>query len=76
MVQPPLVKAIVEQGLDVICMVKETKQRYLVNGKSVSLKQLYQLAQPVESRKGILRSLHTMMKNGAPVKIVFYPEQE
>ena len=29
---PPLVKAVVEQGLDVIGMVKETKQRYLVNG--------------------------------------------
>ncbi|WP_313235970.1 IS4 family transposase [Sporosarcina ureae] len=66
---PPLVKAIVKQGLDVIGMVKKTKQRYLVNGKPVSLKQLYQLA--VESKKGILRSIDTVMKNGTPVKIVF-----
>ena len=68
---PPLVKAIVEQGLDVIGMVKETKQRYLVNGKPVSLKQLYRSAQPVQSQKGVLRSIHCVMANGTPVKIVF-----
>lgn len=69
---PPLIKAIVEQGLDVIGMVKETKQRYLVNGNPVSLKQLYCMAQPVESKKGVLRSIHTMMANGTPVKVVFF----
>jgi hypothetical protein len=68
---PPLVKAIVEQGLDVIGMVKETKQRYHVNGKLVSLKQLYLLAKPVQSKKGILRSIHTIMANGTPIKVVF-----
>lgn len=68
---PPLVKAIFEQGLDVIGMVKETKQRYNVNGKLVSLKQLYRLAQSVESKKGILRSIHTIMANGTPIKVVF-----
>lgn len=68
---PPLVKAVVEEGLDVIGMVKKTKQRYLVNGRLVSLKQLYQSAQPVESQKGVLRSIHCVMANGTPVKIVF-----
>lgn len=68
---PPLIKAIVEQGLDVIGMVKETKQRYLVKGQKVSLKQLYRLAKPVKSKKGILRSIHTEMANGTPVKVVF-----
>lgn len=68
---PPLVKAIVEQGLDVIGMVKETKQRYNVNGKLVSLKQLYRLAQPVQLKKGILRSIHTTMANGTSIKVVF-----
>ncbi len=68
---PPLVKAVVEQGLDVIGMVKETKQRYLVNGSLVSLKQLYQSAQPIQSKKGVLRSIHCVMANGTPVKIVF-----
>ncbi|WP_019415068.1 IS4 family transposase [Paenisporosarcina sp. TG20] len=68
---PPLIKGIVEQGIDVIGMVKATKQRYLVNGQLVSLKQLYRLAQPVQGKKGILRSIHCVMSNGIPVKIVF-----
>ncbi|WP_346207464.1 transposase [Caldifermentibacillus hisashii] len=68
---PPLVKAIVDQGLDVIGMVKETKKRYNVNDKMVSLKQLYRLAVPVQSGKGVLRSIHTTMANGTPVKVVF-----
>jgi hypothetical protein len=68
---PPLVKSIVEQGLDVIGMVKETKQRYNVDGKMVSLKQLYCLAQPIHSKKGILRSTRTFMANGTQVKVVF-----
>lgn len=68
---PPLVQAITEQGLDVIGMVKETKQRYLVNGQRVSLKQLYQLAHPVQGEKGILRSIHCVMAKGTFIKIVF-----
>ncbi|NBJ71553.1 MULTISPECIES: transposase [Clostridia] len=69
---PPLVQAIVEQGLDVIGMVKETKQRYIVNGNPVSLKQLYRMAQPVQGKKkGVLRSIHTVMANGTPVKVIF-----
>lgn len=68
---PPLVQTIVEQGLDVIGMVKETKQRYIVNGNSVSLKHLYRLAQPVQAKKGALRSIHTVMANGTPIKVVF-----
>ena len=46
----PLVKDIVEQGLDVIGMVKETKQRYMVNGQRVSLKGLYVLAKKVDAQ--------------------------
>lgn len=68
---PPLVQAVVKQGLNVIGMVKETKQRYRFNGELVSLKQLYTSAQRVQSKKGILRSIHTVMANGTPVKIVF-----
>ncbi|WP_026023025.1 transposase [Paenisporosarcina sp. TG20] len=68
---PPLVQAMTEQGLDVIGMVKETKQRYLADGKRVSLKQLYRLAQPVQGEKGILRSIRCVMANGTSVKIVF-----
>ncbi|BAQ09544.1 transposase IS4 family protein [Bacillus sp. OxB-1] len=55
-----LVKSIVEQSLDVIGMVKETKQRYIVNGETIPLKRLHQLAEPAEFKKGILRSIHTV----------------
>jgi hypothetical protein len=69
--QQPLVKEIKEQGIDVIGMVKNLKQRYLVGDKRVSLKELFQLAKPTSHKKGILRSIHTAQANGVPVKIVF-----
>ena len=67
----PLIKNIKEQGLDVIGMVKNLKQRYLVDNKRVSLKEIYRLAAPIQGKKGILRSIHTVQANGVPVKIVF-----
>jgi DDE superfamily endonuclease len=69
--QQPLIKSIVEIGLDVIGMVKDTKQRYLVNGRRLSLKELYSFATPVQGKKGILRSIYTTMANGIHVKVVF-----
>ncbi|WP_010530565.1 IS4 family transposase [Lentibacillus jeotgali] len=69
--QQPLIKDLTEQGLDVIGMVKKLKQRYLVNGKRVSLDQLYRLASPTDGKRGILRSIHTTQANGVPVKVVF-----
>ena len=69
--QPPLIKDIVDQGIDVIGMVKATNQRYLINGKRLSLKELYRQAAPAAHHKSILRSIHTTMTNGVDVKIVF-----
>ncbi|MED4306647.1 MULTISPECIES: IS4 family transposase [Bacillaceae] len=69
--QQPLIKSIVDIGLDVIGMVKATNQRYLVNNQKLSLKELYRVATPVSKQKGILRSIHTTMANGIPVKVVF-----
>lgn len=51
--------------------LKKQKKRYNVNDKMVSLKQLYRLAVPVQSGKRVLRSIHTTMANGTPVKVVF-----
>lgn len=67
----PLIQSIVEQGIDVIGMVKATNQRYLINQKRVGLKELYSLATPTLGNKNILRSIHTTMANGVPVKVVF-----
>jgi DDE superfamily endonuclease len=69
--QQPLIKDIKEQGIDVIGMVKNLKQRYLVGDKRVSLNELYRLAKPTSHKKGILRSIYTTQANGVPVKIVF-----
>ena len=69
--QQPLIKAITDQGLDVIGMVKKLNQRYLMDGKRVSLDQLYRLAKPSDGKNGILRSIHTTQANGIPVKVVF-----
>ncbi|MUV37072.1 hypothetical protein JNUCC1_00878 [Lentibacillus sp. JNUCC-1] len=69
--QQPLVKDLTEQGLDVIGMVKKLKQRYLVDGKRVSLDELYRIAAPTDGKRGILRSIHTTQANGVPIKIVF-----
>lgn len=67
----PLIKNIKEQGIDVIGMVKNLKQRYLVNGERVSLSELYRLATPIQGKKGVLRSIHIIQANGVPVKVVF-----
>jgi len=68
----PLIGAITQRGLDVIGMVKPTNQRYLVNGKKLSLKELYRAATPVQGKtKGILRSIRTQMVPGIPMLIVF-----
>jgi hypothetical protein len=69
--QQPLIKAIANQGLDVIGMVKNAKQRYQVDGQMLSLKQLYRSASPLQGKKGLLRSITTTMANGVPVKVVF-----
>lgn len=69
--QQPLIQSIVELGLDVIGMVKATNQRYLVNNKKLSLKELYKVAAPVSGKKGIIRSIQTTMANGVQVKVVF-----
>lgn len=69
--QQPLIQSIVELGLDVIGMVKATNQRYLVNNKKLSLKELYKVAAPVSGKKGITRSIQTTMANGVLVKVVF-----
>jgi hypothetical protein len=67
----PLIKNIKKQGLDVIGMVKNLKQRYFVDDVRVSLNELYRLAAPIQGKKGLLRSINTTQANGVPVKVVF-----
>ncbi len=52
-------------------MIKNLKQRYLVDGKHVSLKELYRLTKPAFGKKSILCSIHTSQANGVPLKAIF-----
>jgi len=68
----PLIGAITQRGLDVIGMVKPTNQRYLVNGRKLSLQELYKVATPSHGKhKGILRTIRTQMVPGIPMIVVF-----
>lgn len=67
----PLIQAILDKGLDVIGMVKESKQCYRVENRLLSLRELYAVANPVRAKRGILRSVRTQLKCEIPVLIVF-----
>lgn len=68
----PLIQEIVKRGLDVIGMVKKDNKRYLVNGRRLSLKELYAAATRVEGKnRNILRAIHTELAPDIPVRIVF-----
>lgn len=68
----PLIQEITQRGLDVIGMVKPTNQRYLHNGRKLSLQELYKVATPVQGKgKEILRSIRTQMVPGIPIVMVF-----
>ncbi len=68
----PLIGEIVARGLDVIGMVNNGNKRFLVQGRKLSLKELYTAASPVASTKrGLLRSIRTELVPGIPVRVVF-----
>ncbi|SDE68341.1 putative transposase ISC1217 [Paenibacillus sp. UNCCL117] len=68
----PLIGEIVARGLDVIGMVKNDNKHFLVQGRKLSLQELYAVACPVVSKKrGILRSIQTKLASGIPIRVVF-----
>ena len=68
----PLISEVVRRGLDVIGMVKNDNKRFLVQGRKLSLKELYAVAPRVDSKKRhILRSIRTELACGIPVLVVF-----
>lgn len=68
----PLIRAMLDRGLDVIGMVKADKKRYLVGDRRLTLQELYYEATLVQGKsKGILRSIRTKLSPGIPVTIVF-----
>ena len=66
----PMIRKILELGLDVIGMVKQLKQRYYFNGRLYTLPELQKFVN-YNGAANIFGSLHVTTKNGIPVKIVF-----
>lgn len=66
----PLLQKLMDKNLHVIGMVKELKQRYLFEGKSLSLCELYAKL-PKSSKAEILGSVRVQTPSGLSLKIVF-----
>lgn len=66
----PMIRKILELGLDVIGMVKQLKQRYYFNGRLYTLPELQKFVN-YSGASNIFGSLYVTTKNGIPVKIVF-----
>jgi SRSO17 transposase len=68
--QAPLLQKLGAQSLHVIGMVKELKQRYILEGESLSLSELYAKI-PKSPKTEILGSVRVETPNGLALKIVF-----
>ena len=66
----PMIKAILAEGLDVMGMVKQLKQRYNYKGRNYTLHELQKFV-CFDGARNIFGSLCVTTKNGIPVKIVF-----
>ncbi|MDF1618856.1 IS4 family transposase, partial [Petrocella sp. FN5] len=65
----PMIKAILNEGLDVVGMVKKGNAKYCYKGKRYSLKELRNLVKR-ECGGGIFGSINVTTKDGIPVKVV------
>jgi len=66
----PMIKEILQTGMDAIGMVKQLKQRYTYNGKQYRLPELKKFVS-FDGSGNIFGSLVVTTKTGIPVKIVF-----
>ncbi|MEA5021346.1 IS4 family transposase ISDha5 [bioreactor metagenome] len=66
----PLLQRLMDKELHVIGMVKELKQRYLFEGKLLSLRELYAKV-PKNSKAKILGSVRVQTSSGLSLKMVF-----
>lgn len=66
----PMISSILAEGLDVIGMVKQLKQRYNYKGRTYTLPELQKFVR-FDGARNIFGSLCVTTKTGIPVKIVF-----
>jgi len=69
----PLIEFITENGLFVIGMVKQMKQRYRYDDRLLKLEELFKLVRPTLEKKDVFGSIQVCLQteNQTPVKIVF-----
>ena len=65
-----MIKNILAEGLDVVGMVKDNKQKYSYNGKFFTLKELRKLI-PSKGIKNILGHVTLENKSGIPVRLTY-----
>ncbi len=68
--QMPLIRGLVKEGLAAIGMVKEMKQRYVYEGKRLTLNELYR-SLPKNKQTSIWSSVLVRTSCGMSVKLVF-----
>ncbi len=66
----PMIRSVLETGLDVIGMVKQLKQRYIYNGRPYDLPGLRKSVD-FSGARNTFGSLNVTTRSGIPVKIVF-----
>lgn len=66
----PMLGSVLAEGLDVIGMVKQLKQRYIYRGQSYTLPELRKFVR-FEGARNTFGSLCVTTKKGIPVKVVF-----
>jgi hypothetical protein len=66
----PFIKAILKEGLDVIGMVKQLKQKYEYNNCWYTLKELKKFI-PTDKCSNVLGSINVKTKNGIKVNLVY-----
>lgn len=71
----PLIKSCLNEGIDVIGMVKQLKQKYSFKGKEYDLKRLRNML-PKCRNKSIIGSMLVSTKNNIQVKLVFVQNRD
>lgn len=74
---PQLLKCILEQWQKLLNEINHFQTDFVIGETPIfyPTKQLYRLAGPIQSKKGILRSIHTTMANGTPIKVIFIQDR-
>lgn len=66
----PLIKSFLDEGINVIGMVKQIRQKYTLKGKEYDLKELRKML-PKYRNGNIIHSILVATKNSIPIKLAY-----